>query len=275
MPAERSIAVSPAERHRQEAEFFDQAALRTRASLAPLHEQVLDRYRRISPAEARFPLEYAIALVRCHEAPRVLDVGCGDGANAVLMAALGAHVTGFDVSPESIATASEWAHLNGVGDRTRFMVGTAEAFQADGPPFDVVWCDAVLHHVIPELPHVLECLRRHQRPRGRTVFVEPISVSPALRTLRAVVPLATEATPGERPLQRAELQMIRNSYPNLASRHFRTFGRLDRILLRNTILELASPPRRTTIRLLAAADHAINRTALARFASIAVMHSQS
>jgi ubiquinone/menaquinone biosynthesis C-methylase UbiE len=191
------------------------------------------------------------------------------------MAALGAHVTGFDISPESIATASDWARLNGVGHRTRFLVGTAEAFQADEPPFDVVWCDAVLHHVIPELPHVLEGLRRYQRPGGRTIFIEPISVSPALRRLRAVVPLGTDATPGERPLRRAELQMIRKSYPNLASRHFRTFGRLDRLLLRHTILELASPPRRATMRLLAAADHAINRTALARFASIAVMYSQS
>lgn len=275
MRPEPSAAESSLERHRQEAAFFDQAAVRRRTGLTPLHEQVLGRYRRISAAAARFPLEYAIALVRCHEAPRVLDVGCGEGANAILMAALGARVTGFDVSPESIATACQSARLNGVAHRTRFLVGTAETFQADESPFDVVWCGAVLHHVIPDLPRVLQGLRTCQRPGGRTIIMEPISVSSVLRTLRSVVPLATETTPGERPLRRTELQMIRSSYPNLASRHFRTFGRLDRILLHNTILELASPPRRTTIRLLAAADHAINQTVLARFASIAVMHSDS
>lgn len=263
------------DRHSEEASFFDTVAVSARATIGPLHPGVIRRYRDSSAASALYPLERAIALVRCAEAPRVLDVGCGDGSNAVLMAVLGAHVTGFDISPESIATAQARARLNGVEDRTRFLVSTAEAFEADGPPFDVVWCDAVLHHVIPELRTVLHRMRRAQRPGGRTIMTEPVSLSPTLRAIRSLVPLKTDATPGERPLRPSEIDVIRDVYPGLHIRHFRTLARCDRILLGQTPIETAAPWRGRTMRWLVDADSMMNQTALARFASIAVMHSEA
>jgi 2-polyprenyl-3-methyl-5-hydroxy-6-metoxy-1,4-benzoquinol methylase len=260
------------ERHREEAAFFDAVARQTQATLAPLDPEVLERYRRSSVAGARFPLEYAIALVRCSDAPRVLDVGCGDGANAVLMASLGAHVTGFDISPGSVSIAEARASLCGVAHRTEFVVGSAEDFKASGA-FDVVWCDAVLHHVIPQLDQVLTGLRPLQHPRGRTIFMEPISRSKLLRSIRAAIPLHTDATPGERPLRDAELELVHLHYPKLKTRSFRTLGRIDRLALPSGQLEHAPAINKALVRSVAAIDHLINQTVLSRFASVAVMHS--
>jgi 2-polyprenyl-3-methyl-5-hydroxy-6-metoxy-1,4-benzoquinol methylase len=260
------------ERHREEAAFFDAVAQQSRATLAPLDPSVLERYRRTTVDTARFPLEYAIALVRCGDAPRVLDVGCGDGANAALMASLGAHVTGFDISPGSIIIAEERARLCGVAHQTEFIVGSAEDIKTSGD-FDVVWCDAVLHHVIPQLDQVLAGLHRVQHTRSRTIFMEPISRSRFIRSVRAAIPLHTDATPGERPLRDPELAAVRRHYPGLITRYFRTLGRADRLVLPNGQLEHAPAISRAFVRSLAAIDHVINQTTLARFASIAVMHT--
>lgn len=262
-------------RHREEARFFDELAIRTRETMTALDRVILDRYRRADSATARFPLEYAVARARCSGEPLVLDVGCGDGANAVLLALLGAKVTGFDISPEAVALANERARINGVSDRTSFHVATAETFVAADSSFDVVWCDAVLHHVIPQLTDVLARLRRFQRECGRTIFIEPVSRSRALRTLRRLVPVRTEATPGERPLRIGELNQIRAAFPQSRARYFRTFGRLDRILLRNGVLETAPAWRKASVQAIAALDHVLNRTPVSRFASVMVMVSET
>jgi ubiquinone/menaquinone biosynthesis C-methylase UbiE len=261
------------QRHQQEVEFFDAAAHKARSTLTPLDELVLLRYRGARVNSARFPLEYAIALALGIQGKRILDVGCGDGANAVLLASLGADVTGFDISPESIAIARERAKLCQVEERCRFVVAAVEDFDGERDPFDVVWCDALLHHVIPVLDQVLGRLRRFQAAHGRTILMEPVSHSALLRGIRTLVPVSAEATPGERPLRDAEVAMIQQVYPNLRTKYFRNLGRLDRIVLRGTNLERASMFRRATIRTLAEADRVLNGTPLSRFASIAVMHS--
>ena len=45
---------------------------------------------------------------------RILDVGCGEGENSVLLAKMGAKVTGVDVSPGAIEVAKKQAALDGV-----------------------------------------------------------------------------------------------------------------------------------------------------------------
>ncbi len=57
---------------------------------------------------------------------RVLDIGCGIGGAARHVAArTGAHVRGFDLTPDFIATASALSNLVGMADTTTFQVGSA------------------------------------------------------------------------------------------------------------------------------------------------------
>jgi tocopherol O-methyltransferase len=71
---------------------------------------------------------------------RVLDVGCGVGASAIMLAAeLGCTVEGITLSHEQVKRAGEKAARAGVGDRTSFRV--MDAMHTDYPDgaFDVVW----------------------------------------------------------------------------------------------------------------------------------------
>ena len=59
---------------------------------------------RSSPAlRRRFNKEFRFMLMGDLRGKAVLDVGCGDGLNAVMLARLGARVTGVDVSPRAVA----------------------------------------------------------------------------------------------------------------------------------------------------------------------------
>lgn len=53
----------------------------------------------------------------------LLDVGCGRGRHARILAARGYDVTGVDLSPRAIETARRRATEEGVGDRVRFVQG--------------------------------------------------------------------------------------------------------------------------------------------------------
>ena len=70
---------------------------------------------------------------------RVLDMGCGGGANAILAARAGAAAVGVDISPAAVAAARANAAGNGVADRTEFAV--SDLFGAVAGDFDLVVID--------------------------------------------------------------------------------------------------------------------------------------
>lgn len=102
-------------------------------------------------------------LNRDHPAPlRVLDAGCGDGKNALWLAARGAQVVGFDVSQLAVerATARDRA------SRVSWLVADAAALPfVDAPQFDVVILYGLLHCLeneesIKAVLNVLQCLTK-------------------------------------------------------------------------------------------------------------------
>ncbi len=97
---------------------------------------------------------------------RVLDAGCGAGALTVALAAQGAVVTGFDISPAMLELARQ-----AVGERAELLVADLAAplsFAADGS-FDVVVASLVMHYVRDWEP-VLREFRRVLGPDGAVVF---------------------------------------------------------------------------------------------------------
>src|SRR5512141_916058 len=57
---------------------------------------------------------------------RVLELGCGPGDEAIMMARRGAHVTALDIAPSSVAIVQARARANGVDARVRVLCMTAE-----------------------------------------------------------------------------------------------------------------------------------------------------
>jgi 2-polyprenyl-3-methyl-5-hydroxy-6-metoxy-1,4-benzoquinol methylase len=225
-----------------EARFFDAMAEKVAARLQPLDPRTVARY--YEPTHPWFSKEFRFQLLGNLRGKQVLDVGCGEGSNSVLMAKYGACVTGVDISPGFIDVCKQRARLDGVGSRTEFLCSPLETVSLPTESFDIIWGDGILHHVIPELDTVLHLLMRWAKPGALFVFSEPVSLVPWLRKLRKGVPIHTDATPDERPLEKAELSIILRHLPNLEMRWFHLLGRLDRFILRDNNYERAPLVRR-------------------------------
>jgi 2-polyprenyl-3-methyl-5-hydroxy-6-metoxy-1,4-benzoquinol methylase len=256
-------------RWREEASFFDAHAPAEARGLDP---RVVARY-----ARARrfwFNKEYRFRILGPLAGSRVLDVGCGMGENAILLALAGAEVTGVDVSPRSIEVAERRARATGLPVTPRFVCAPIETADLPLGAFDVVWADGLLHHVIPELDAVLRRLRALARPAARVVFSEPVNRIAVLRRLRAALPIPLDGTPGERPLEEAELAIVRRHVPDLALRPFGLLGRVNRFLLPRGY-EGAPLRRRVLANALCAADWAVlSAGPLGRAGGMAVLHGR-
>ncbi|QBR92441.1 class I SAM-dependent methyltransferase [Nocardioides euryhalodurans] len=104
---------------------------------------------------------------------RALDLGCGEGGDAVWLAGRGWTVTGVDLSPTALARAAAAARDAGVADRLRCEVADlADASTwPDEAPYDLV--TACFLQTPLEFPRV-EVLRRaaeRTAPGGRLVVV--------------------------------------------------------------------------------------------------------
>src|SRR5207245_11202485 len=113
---------------------------------------------------------------------------------------------------------------------------------------DIVWGDGILHHVLDELELTMRQLVSWTRPEGLLVFSEPVNLFEPLRRLRQMIPVHTEATPGERPLVREEIEIVRRYIADLRKRHYALFGRLDQFILINFNYERSPAFRRAIVR---------------------------
>src|SRR6202171_1203738 len=92
----------------QEAEFSDPWAEEKGNHPEPLDPAVLERYR--TPGNM-YPKEYCFRLLGDLRDKTILDVGCGEGEDGMILAKLGARVTGLDVSPAAIELAKQRAQV--------------------------------------------------------------------------------------------------------------------------------------------------------------------
>ncbi len=110
---------------------------------------------------------------------RVLDVGCGTGYVARLLAQAvgpGGLVVGVDASPEMVGYARRTADRDG---RSRFDVGTAEALGFPAEHFDVVTASLMLHHLPADLqPVAVREMARVLRPGGTLLIADAMPPRP-------------------------------------------------------------------------------------------------
>jgi 2-polyprenyl-3-methyl-5-hydroxy-6-metoxy-1,4-benzoquinol methylase len=225
------VTQTASQRYQSEAEFFD--AVAARSAVRPISPSVIDRYRRHRKAHL-FAKEFLFSLAGDLAGRRVLEVGCGEGATSVQLALLGADVTGLDLSATSLERGRQLAALHGVA--VEFRRANVETDDLPPGPFDVVWCDNILHHVVPALPDVIHKLKRALRPGGLFLAREPLQYVRWLKWLRRFVPVRVDATPDEQPLRRRELDILRDAFADLRCRPFRIVGRLDRAVASHWVL---------------------------------------
>lgn len=106
-----------------------------------------DVYRDTPPWDIGRPQRDVVALAEAGGIRgRVLDVGCGTGENALLLAARGHAVVGVDGSPRAVAKARAKAEARGVS--AEFLVADALALPALGT-FDTI-LDSGLFHIFDD-----------------------------------------------------------------------------------------------------------------------------
>jgi SAM-dependent methyltransferase len=135
--------------------------------------------------------EFVDRLIRTHApgARRVLELGCGTGIHATLLAEQGYDVVGLDRSEDMLAAAAQrvTALPQTIANRVRFIHGDVRDFQVDGR-FDAA---LALFHVLSyqltndDLRAVFDRVKAHLAPGG--VFIFDCWYGPAVLTDRPAV----------------------------------------------------------------------------------------
>jgi SAM-dependent methyltransferase len=171
------------------------------------------------PADTVFPLEYAYHLLGDVQGKRILDFGCGSGANSVHLALRGARLTGLDISESLIGLARERLAANDVEPTARFVAGSAHDLPFQTGSIDVVFGIAILHHL--DLQLVAREVHRVLKKGGRAIFQEPVRNSAVLRFIRRLIPYrAPDISPFERPLTDGELEAFGQAFSTVRMKAF-------------------------------------------------------
>lgn len=190
----------------------------TQASAARVSRRTLERYRN-PPADTCYPLEYAYHLLGDVAGKRVVDFGCGSGANSIHIALRGAALAAVDISESLIRLGRQRLAVNGVENTARFVVGSAHDLPFEDGSVDVVFGIAILHHL--DLQLVAREVHRILKPGGRAIFQEPVRNSAVLRFLRRLIPYrAPDISPYERPLTDPELAAFASGFRSCRTKAF-------------------------------------------------------
>lgn len=209
---------SVSERRRREREFFDaSSASQFHTEAPPPNEHV----------------QMLLSLLGPVGGLRILDCGCGAGDLALMLAERGAHVTGFDLSSESIKLMH--ARAERIDTTTPGLVSVMERLPYPDATFDAVVGKSILHHV--DVAAAMNEVRRVMKPGARLVFIENQVTNPILRLARKLTGKAgvvSVGTPDEHPLLAADYGAIRRLFPRLELHYpdFRFFDLFSRNVLR-------------------------------------------
>lgn len=178
----------------------------------------IERYMQ-PPADTCFPLEYSYHLLGDVRGKVVLDFGCGNGENTLLLVKRGARVLSMDLSESLIQLAQQRLKINNVSGNITFMVGSAHSLPLPDESVDVVFGIAILHHL--DLALAAREVHRVLRKGGRAIFQEPIRNSPLVRVIRKMIPYrAPDVSPFERPLVDSELNSFSSGFSCVSEKSF-------------------------------------------------------
>jgi ubiquinone/menaquinone biosynthesis C-methylase UbiE len=193
--------ISTQERERAEKSRSAFAASQTNQKLR-MSETTISRYLS-PPRNTTHPLEYAFHLLGDVRGQTILEYGCGDGMNTVVLSRRGASVIGLDLSPELLALAKERLRVNQCHESS-FVLGSAHELPFEDESVDIVFGIAILHHL--DLGLAASEVQRVLKKGGRAIFQEPLRNSKLVAHVRGLFPNRADVSPFERPLTDKELK---------------------------------------------------------------------
>jgi SAM-dependent methyltransferase len=166
-PRRGTRANSPGPALSQVYDFWDVEACGSHAVRAKRGtRQFFEEYRRL-----RYAVEWHIPLLvpfADTKGRKVLEIGCGNGADGVMFALAGADYTGVDLT--SAAVAATRLHFEILGLKGRFQIENAECLSFADESFEFVYSHGVLHHT-PNPSNAFSEIYRVLRPGGRAILM--------------------------------------------------------------------------------------------------------
>ncbi|MGE0131168.1 MAG: class I SAM-dependent methyltransferase [Blastocatellales bacterium] len=215
MPADRNGLIK---RERAEMERRKNDVSLTQCADLRVATRIFERYLS-PPADTPFAIEYAYNLLGDVRGKRVLDLGCGNGENTILLVNRGANVCGIDVSSSLIELARRRMEVNGFVEGFNFFTGSAHELPFPDASFDVVFGMASLYQRDLELAS--REVWRVLRSGGYGIFKEPVRNSKFLWLVRRLIPYrASKASPSNRPLTDQELERFTGRFNQYHSRAY-------------------------------------------------------
>ena len=148
-------------------EFWNTEACGTH--YVPLEKGTAEFYERYR--EFRYRTEWHIPLLVPFSATtgkRVLEIGCGNGADGVMFAKNGAEYTGVDLTDAAVDATRQ--HFKVLGLQGTFQIENAEQLSFSDASFDFVYSHGVLHHT-PHPDVAFREVHRVLKPGGKAVLM--------------------------------------------------------------------------------------------------------
>lgn len=184
------------------------------------------RFDHPSPATV-FPLEYAFHLLGEIEGKTIVDLGCGDGLNTVILAALGAKVIAVDISDKSLETTGNRVQANRLGKNVLLIQADAAGIPIADSSVEGVLCASMLRHV--DCLAAARQIRRILKPGGVASFIEQLTGPQWLAKVKNVLPKPDHVIDDERPLTLQQVHAV--------GRAVGIFGRSREFMLTSRMLD--------------------------------------
>lgn len=109
----------------------------------------------------------------------LLEVGCGQGTDAILATKYFRSVVAIDISSNALKVAKEVSKITNSSDKVFFVVADADHLPFRDEVFDIVFCKDTLHHV-PNAMVTLSEMYRVVRNYGKVAAIEANPLNPQM-----------------------------------------------------------------------------------------------
>jgi ubiquinone/menaquinone biosynthesis C-methylase UbiE len=173
--------------------------------------------------------QFSIHLLGDIRGKTILDLGCGPGDASVVLAKKGAKVVGIDISSKLIDIARDKSIANNISESVNSLVMSAYQLNFEDNYFDLVFGNAILHHLdlnlaVPQIYRVL-------KSRGKAIFNEPFANSKVFKAIRKMIPVKKDSiTDNQRQLCYKELEIFKSYFKDIKLFEFQVFSRMDRVV---------------------------------------------
>lgn len=161
----------------------------------------LDRFLYAAPAFDRI-VQSSFTFLQMKPGELVLDMGCGEGKETLLLARQGLTVISTDLSRLQLGRARQLMQEKAANARVCFVQANAEELPFAANSFRIIYGKAILHHL--DLGLSAQEVKRLLRQDGRASFAEPLAHHPLFWAARRLTPQLH--TKDEHPLPLSELR---------------------------------------------------------------------